>query len=65
MAKAEVRRFLDGYVVAVAGVGEHTWYLAKTFKGKYIYMLDYAHAKRYRDKKTALKHARIITERGE
>lgn len=65
MVKAEVRRFIDGYVVAVTGFGEQTWYLTKHYKGKYIYMLDYAHAKRYRDKRTALKHARIITERGE
>lgn len=62
MTTAEVVRLATGYIVKASDKHGTAWYLTKNYKGKYMYMLDYAYAKKFRDKKTAQKHAKKIME---
>ena len=62
MVSSMVVKMSDGYIVRGTDEYNNNWYIAKNYRGKYIYMLDYAFAKRFRDKRTAEKHAKRIVE---
>ena len=62
MASTKVHEVWNGYYIEVIGLHTRSVYVWKSYKGDYMFTVDYSRPQRFKDRKTVRKHVKALEQ---